>query len=68
MPIWLRKFIFNNIQEFYKKEQEEYNQTLSKHKKGTTNVKIDETNKQKIPDFIKNNPTYSSTVAKNFKT
>jgi hypothetical protein len=64
MPIWLRKFIFNNIQEFYKKEEEEYKKAQSKHNKGTTNIRMDESNKVKIPDFIKNNPTYTSTVAK----
>ena len=68
MPIWLRKFTFNSIQEFYLKEREEYNKAQSKYNKGKTNVKMDEGNKQKIPDFIKNNPTYSSTVSKNFKT
>lgn len=53
MPIWLRKFTFNSIQEFYLKEREEYNKAQSKYNKGKTNVKMDEGNKQKIPDFIK---------------
>tara|TARA_B100000963_G_scaffold293401_1_gene263773 strand:+ start:4953 stop:5231 length:279 start_codon:yes stop_codon:yes gene_type:complete len=68
MPIWLRKFIYNNIQQFYKKEREEHDKAMSKSKrKDTTNIDMANPNKINIPDFIKNNPTYSSTVAKSRK-
>ena len=36
--------------------------------KGTTSINMSETNKINIPDFIKNNPTYSSTISKNSKS
>ena len=72
MPIWLRKFIFNNIQNFYLKEQEDYkkSQQIAKNKrKDKTSIDMDNTNKEKkkIPDFVKKPPNYSSTVSKNPK-
>tara|TARA_Y100001972_G_C7512804_1_gene259033 strand:+ start:290 stop:505 length:216 start_codon:yes stop_codon:yes gene_type:complete len=70
MPIWLRKFIFNNIQNFYLKEQEDYkkSQQIAKNKrKDTTSIDMGNTNKIKIPDFVKKPPNYSSTVSKNPK-
>ena len=69
MPIWLRKFIFQSIQSFYTKEKEEIDKINNQSKsKGTTNIDISETNKINIPDFIKSNPTYSSTVSKKPRT
>ena len=69
MPIWLRKFTFQSIQSFYKKEQEEINKMQNQsNSKGTTSINMSETNKNNIPDFIKNNPTYSSTISKNSKS
>ena len=68
MPIWLRKLTFNRIQEFYNKEQEELKKLQSQSgKSNTTNIDMATTNKVKIPDFIKSNPTYRSTVAKSTK-
>jgi hypothetical protein len=70
MPIWLRKFIFNNIQNFYLKEQEDYKksqQTAKNKRKDTTSIDMGNTNKIKIPDFVKKQPNYSSTVSKNPK-
>jgi hypothetical protein len=32
MPRWLRQFTFNKINEYYKKETEEYEKTSSKNK------------------------------------
>ena len=69
MPILLRKFTFQSIQSFYKKEQEEINKMQNQsNSKGTTSINMSETNKINIPDFIKNNPTYSSTISKNSKS
>ena len=69
MPIWLRKFTFQSIQSFYKKEQEEINKMQNQsNSKGTTSINMSETNNINIPDFIKNNPTYSSTISKNSKS
>ena len=54
MPIWLRKFTFQSIQSFYKKEQEEINKMQNQsNSKGTTSINMSETNKINIPDFIK---------------
>lgn len=32
MPIWLRKFTFNEINEFYEKEKEEYDKASGREK------------------------------------
>jgi len=61
MPIWLRRFTFNNINEFYEKEQEEYNKALGKSETITANSKIA---KPGVKDLSKLKPTYSSTVHK----
>jgi len=58
MPIWLRKFTFNNIDEFYRKEQEEYTKATGKGELVTANKPLA---KPAIPD---KNFTYSSTVSK----
>lgn len=61
MPIWLRKFTFGTIKEFYDKEQEEYN-------KATGNGQIMK-NADQLAKVAKNekalqNPTYVSKVSK----
>jgi len=68
MPIWLRKFTFNNIQDFYTKEEEARKKAQSKNNKTTTSFNLGENNKVKVPDFVKNNPTYSSTISKRPKS
>lgn len=53
MPIWLRKFTFKKISEFYEKEKEEYDKV---NKKGTTVI-----GKNGIPNSqspIKKNPSF----------
>ena len=57
MPIWLRKFTYNNIREFYEKEKEEYDKAANKSKTITASSKID---KPAIPQ----NPTYSTKASK----
>lgn len=61
MPIWLRKFTFSTIKEFYDKEQEEY-------EKATGNSQIMK-NADQLAKVAKNekalqNPTYVSKVSK----
>jgi hypothetical protein len=58
MPIWLRKFTFNQINEFYKKEQEEYEKGQGKSQIVTANKPLA---KPGIPD---QKPTYTSKVSK----
>jgi hypothetical protein len=53
MPIWLRRFTFNEIQNFYSKEKEEYDKSLNK---GKTTV-IDSKGQVQAPEFLKT-PTY----------
>jgi len=62
MPIWLRRFTFNTINEFYQKEQEEYNKATGKGEILTEKTK---TFKSPIPDFdTQPKPTYSSKVVR----
>ena len=61
MPIWLRKFTFNNINEFYKKEQEEYTKAAGKGELVTANKPLAKPN---IPDSLNTKPTYTSKVSK----
>lgn len=57
MPIWLRRFTFNSIKDFYEKEKEEYDKA---------------TNKQQSPDQLaklakpplKAKPTYTAKAPK----
>lgn len=58
MPIWLRKFTFNNMNEHYKKEQEEYDKAQGKSQMVTANKPLA---KPSIPD---QKPTYTSKVSK----
>lgn len=52
MPIWLRRFTFKEIQEFYQKEQEEYNKI---NKKGTSTL-IDSSGRVNKPQFTNVSP------------
>jgi hypothetical protein len=61
MPIWLRKFTFNNINEFYKKEQEEYKKATGKGELVTADKPLAKPN---IPNFSNIKPTYTSKVSK----
>jgi dsDNA-binding SOS-regulon protein len=38
MPRWLRQFTFNKINEFYKKEADEYDKTINKNNSKSTLV------------------------------
>lgn len=57
MPIWLRRFTFNNIDEFYKKEEEAYKEAQNKGKTVTADKPLARPN---IPDLSKIKPTYTS--------
>lgn len=62
MPIWLRRFTFNSINEFYQKEQEEYNKATGKGELLTEKTK---SFKSPIPDSdFQAKPTYSTKVAR----
>ena len=61
MPIWLRRFTFNSIDEFYKKEREEYDKASGKGELLTENTK---TFKPAIPEAFDMKPTYSSKVSR----
>ena len=68
MPIWLRKFIFHNIQEWYTKEAEEQNKINSKINssspgKNTRSIDMANPNKSDVPK----SPSYSTTLAKDRK-
>lgn len=63
MPIWLRKFTFNQLQTHFNKQNEEIKKAQSKNKsKDTTNIDMANTNKVNVPDFVKKRPSYSSTI------
>ena len=53
MPIWLRRFTFNEIQNYYSKEREEHEKSSGQ---GKTTV-IDSKGKIQAPEFLKT-PTY----------
>jgi hypothetical protein len=61
MPIWLRRFTFNTINEFYQKEKEEYDKATSKGELVTANKPLAKPN---IPDFANIKPTYTSKATK----
>ena len=52
MPIWLRRFTFKEIQEFYEKEQESYKKA---NQKGTSTL-IDSSGKVNKPQFANASP------------
>jgi len=57
MPIWLRKFTFNKLQEHYKKQAESQKQQTQSG--NTTNV-INEDGKINVPEFAKVSKQYNS--------
>lgn len=61
MPIWLRKYTFNSINEFYKKEKEEYEEATGKGKMITGNTPVSKPN---IPQSKDATPTYTSKVSR----
>ena len=61
MPIWLRKYTFNIINEFYQKEQEEYKKASGQGELVTANRPL---TKQKMPDSVNQKATYTSKVSK----
>jgi hypothetical protein len=61
MPIWLRKFTFNKMNEFYEKEQAEYKKASNKGEMVTANKPLAKPN---IPDSANAKPTYASKVSR----
>ena len=59
MPIWLRRFTFNTMNEYYEKENEEYNKAVNKGKTITERTPIAKPNIAKPSDA---KPTYKSPV------
>ena len=57
MPIWLRRFTFNKINEFYK---EENNQIEKTQNGGKSKNLIDPSGKVNTPDFAKTQPPNSA--------
>ena len=55
MPIWLRKFTFNQIQEHYKKEKEDAEAAKNG---GKTKSLIDSSGKVNTPEFVKASEQY----------
>lgn len=51
MPIWLRKFIYNEITKFYKKEKEEYEQANSGNNSQTLIDSSGKVNPSNFPQF-----------------
>jgi hypothetical protein len=61
MPIWLRKFTYKIMNDFYEKQQEANDQANNKGKLVTANKPLA---KPGIPDSTKTTPTYTSKVSK----
>lgn len=57
MPIWLRKYTFNEIKAYYDKEKEEYENARNPN----TNKVIDSDGNINVPDFMKNVKSPKST-------
>lgn len=51
MPIWLRKFTYNSIKEFYDNEKDEYDKAMNKSKTVTANTKLDKLALPKKPTY-----------------
>jgi len=49
MPLWLRKFTYNKVKEYYDKQAEQYKK--SQQKSNTTNL-VDEGGKVNTPKFL----------------
>ena len=54
MPIWLRRFTFNKLQEYYKKQEE---QIETSKNGGKTNL-VDPSGKVNTPEFLKASEQY----------
>ena len=52
MPIWLRRFTFNEILKYYDEESKAYNKSNNSNSKSKT--VIDQDGKIKNPEFLKN--------------
>ena len=61
MPIWLRRFTFNTINEFYENERKEYDKATGKGELLTEKTK---TFKSPILDLPEAKPTYSTKVSR----
>ena len=61
MPIWLRKFTYKVMNDFYEKQQEANDQANNKGKLVTANTPIA---KPGIPNSTNTKPTYTSKVSK----
>ena len=61
MPIWLRKFTYRTMSDFYEKQQEAADEANNKGKLVTANKPLA---KPGIPDQAKTIPTYTSKVSK----
>jgi len=61
MPIWLRRFTFNTINEFYQKEKEEYDKITNKGELITANKPLSKPNIPQLKDIT---PTYTSKATK----
>lgn len=61
MPIWLRKFTYKTMNDFYEKQQEANDQASNKGKLVTANKPLA---KPGIPDSASIKPTYTSKVSK----
>ena len=51
MPIWLRRFTFNEIKNYYDEEKKSYENSKSN---STSKTVIDQDGKIKNPEFLKN--------------
>jgi len=65
MPIWLRKFTFHEISEFYKAENESYKKSTN----SKTSTLMDSSGKINSPEFLKNSkkpsqPNYVTRASK----
>jgi len=61
MPIWLRRFTFNEIKEFYEREKEEYEEATGKGKMLKTPDQLMKATAEKVAE---QKPTYTSKVSK----
>jgi len=61
MPIWLRRFTYNTINDYYLKEEEAYNKATNKAQTVTGNKPIAKPN---IPDLTNIKPSYTSKVSR----
>ena len=61
MQIWLRRYTFNSINEYYKKEKEDYEEAVGKGKMITGNTPIAKPNISQLADST---PTYTSKISR----